>query len=229
MDKNLDAIISVVNRGQGKTVSETLNDVGILRNLVLLGEGTAERHWADIFGMGPEKDIVVSISQHKNTPTALQKLSDELNLTKPNGGIAFSVPLSGVGGIKTFTILAGLSEIPEVGDLTDECNEDYMDCQHEVIWTIVNQGHSDEVVEAAKKSGARGATVLSARGTGTAETEKFFGLTIQPEKDIVMILVPSEIRRDVMTEICKNTGLSSEGKGISFSLPVSEVAGINNE
>ena len=53
--------------------------------------------------------------------------------------------------------------------------------EHELIISIFNRGYSDTVMDAAKKAGARGGTVLNARGTGSHEVEKFFGITIQPE------------------------------------------------
>ena len=64
---------------------------------------------------------------------------------------------------------------------------------HEVIFCIVNAGYSDTAMDAAKKFGARGGTVIHARGTASSEAEKLFHITIQPEKEVVMIIVPSEI------------------------------------
>ena len=70
--------------------------------------------------------------------------------------------------------------------------------QHEVIFCIVNAGYSEAVMDAAKEFGARGGTVINARGTANKEAEKRFEITVTPEKEIVMILVPSEIRDDIL-------------------------------
>ena len=99
--------------------------------------------------------------------------------------------------------------------------------EHELIISIFNRGYSDTVMDAAKKAGARGGTVLNARGTGSHEVEKFFGITIQPEKEMVLILVDKELRNAVMQAIVKAAGLNSAGQGISFSLPVSDVLGLS--
>lgn len=98
---------------------------------------------------------------------------------------------------------------------------------YEMIMCIVNAGFSELVMDAAKEEGARGGTVIHARGTANKEAEEFFHIPIQPDKDIVLILVPAEIKDNVLHAIYKNAGLKSEGKGIAFSLPVDEVVGIS--
>ena len=101
-----------------------------------------------------------------------------------------------------------------------------MDNKHEVIFCIVNAGFSDLVMDAAKESGARGGTVIHARGTANKEAEQFFHITIQPDKDIVMILVPVDIKEDVLHSLYRNVGLKTAGQGIAFSMPVSNVVGL---
>ena len=102
-----------------------------------------------------------------------------------------------------------------------------MKFNHEVIFCIVNSGYSDLVMDAAKKLGARGGTVISARGTANKDAESFFGITIEPEKDLVMILVPASIKDDVMHALYKEAGLDTPGQGIAFAMPVDSVVGIS--
>lgn len=96
----------------------------------------------------------------------------------------------------------------------------------ELIITIVNRGFADDAMDAAKVAGASGGTILYARGTGVHEAEKFFGITIQPEKEVVLILTEYEKRREIMRAIVKGAGLKTEGRGMAFSLPVEDVVGI---
>ena len=98
--------------------------------------------------------------------------------------------------------------------------------QFECVVAVVNHGFTDLVMEAAKRAGARGGTVLSARGTGNKDVEEFFGVTVTPEKDVVLILVEHAIRDNVLTLINAGAGMSTKGMGIAFSLPVSDVVGI---
>ena len=97
---------------------------------------------------------------------------------------------------------------------------------HEVILCIVNAGFSDAVMDAAKEFGARGGTVLRARGTANSEAEKLFNIVIQPEKEVVMILVDSSIRDDILHALYRAVGLNTPGQGIAFSLPVDQVVGL---
>ena len=104
-----------------------------------------------------------------------------------------------------------------------------MKYKHEAIFCIVNSGYSEAVMDSAKKFGARGGTVINARGTAGKDAEKFFGITVEPEKEIVMILVPTECKDDILHALYKEVGLDSPGQGIAFSMPVDSVVGINPE
>lgn len=101
--------------------------------------------------------------------------------------------------------------------------------RYEVIFCIVNAGFSDTVMDAAKEFGARGGTVIRARGTANTEAEKLFHITIQPEKEIVMMVVPHEIRDDILHALYREAGLNTPGQGIAFSLPVEATAGIGDK
>ena len=101
--------------------------------------------------------------------------------------------------------------------------------EFEVIFCIVNKGFSLAVMDAAKSKGAKGGTIINAKGTGNKENEEFFGITIQPEKEIVVILVNKNIRDNVLHEIYDKVGLDTKGQGIAFTLPVSSVAGLNKK
>lgn len=102
-----------------------------------------------------------------------------------------------------------------------------MAAKHEVIFCIVNAGYSDIVMDAAREVGARGGTVIHARGTANKEAEQFFHITIQPDKDIVMILVPTDIKDDVLHALYRNAGLKTDGQGIAFAMPVNNVVGLS--
>ncbi|MBR2074018.1 MAG: P-II family nitrogen regulator [Fibrobacter sp.] len=98
--------------------------------------------------------------------------------------------------------------------------------KHEMIMCIVNAGFSETVMEAAKSAGARGGTILNGRGTANKEAESFFHIAIQPEKEVVMILVSAEIKDAVLHALYQKAGLDTMGQGIAFSLPVDEVVGL---
>ena len=99
--------------------------------------------------------------------------------------------------------------------------------KHEVIMCIVNSGFSETVMDAAREFGARGGTIIRGRGTANAEAEKLYGIAIQPEKEIVMILVDSAIKNDILHAIYKAAGLNTPGQGIAFAMPVEDVVGLS--
>ncbi|MCR4825287.1 MAG: hypothetical protein K5849_08055 [Bacteroidales bacterium] len=92
--------------------------------------------------------------------------------------------------------------------------------KYELVICIVNAGFSQNVMEAARTAGAQGGTVLRARGSANPEAEEFFNISIQPDKELVMILVPKEIKDEVIRTIYKEAGLGGDAQGIAFSLPV---------
>ena len=103
-----------------------------------------------------------------------------------------------------------------------------MEHTHEMIVCIVNNGFSEAVMDAAKAAGARGGTVINARGTADKEAEKFFNISIQPEKEMVLILVKSEIRDAVLHALYKGAGLGTPAKGIAFAARVYAVVGLSS-
>lgn len=97
-----------------------------------------------------------------------------------------------------------------------------------LIVAIVSKGFCDVVIDASKRAGAEGATIINARGSGIHEQDTFLGVAIQPEKEIVLILVKKITRKKVMREIVKSCGMTDEGRGMVFSLPVDEIGGISH-
>lgn len=101
-----------------------------------------------------------------------------------------------------------------------------MQTPFEVILVLVNSGFSETVMNAAREEGAHGGTIIHARGTGTKEMEKKYGIIITPDKEVIMILVKSTIRDAVLSAVYHSAGLGTDGKGIAFSLPVESVVGL---
>ena len=99
---------------------------------------------------------------------------------------------------------------------------------YELIVCIVNAGFSELVMDAAKEVGARGGTVIHAKGTANKDAEKYFKITIKTEKEMVLILVSQEIKDKVLHAVYQSAGLKTDGQGIAFSMPVDNVVGISS-
>ena len=102
-----------------------------------------------------------------------------------------------------------------------------MENQFEMVFAIVNSGYTEEVMDAVKACGATGGTILNARGTANTEIEKFFGISISSEKELVMIIISKSIKENVLKAIYEKVGLNTPGQGIAFTVPVDDVVGIN--
>ena len=97
---------------------------------------------------------------------------------------------------------------------------------HEVIFAIVNSGFAEDVMAIAREQGARGGTILTARGVAKEDAAAFFGITLHSEKEILMMVVEKGVRDNILNAIYKEMGMAKAAQGIAFSLPVSDVAGL---
>ena len=104
-----------------------------------------------------------------------------------------------------------------------------MDNKFELVICIVNAGFAQNVMAAARKAGARGGTILRARGSANPEAEEFFNITIQPDKEVLMILSSADAKDNIIRAIYNDSGLTTEGQGIAFSLPVERTTTLKTE
>lgn len=98
--------------------------------------------------------------------------------------------------------------------------------KYDLIVTIVNKGDAETVVEASKKAGAEGGTIIYGRGTGIHEKTMLFSMLIEPEKEIVLTLIKKEKTEKVLEIIVEESNLNEPGKGVAFVLEVESTAGI---
>ena len=97
---------------------------------------------------------------------------------------------------------------------------------HEVIFAIVNAGFAEEAMNVARKQGARGGTILNARGVAREKEAAFFGITIHADKEILLLVVEKRERDRILNALYTEMGMEKKAQGIAFSLPVSDVAGL---
>lgn len=97
---------------------------------------------------------------------------------------------------------------------------------YEVIFAVVDEGFADDVMNIAREQGARGGTIINARGVARADAAEFFGITVHTEKEIVMMVVPKKIKDDILNAIYKEMGMAKKAKGIAFSMPITDTMGL---
>ena len=210
-------LFAVVDRGKGEAVSAELRRRRILTQLVLLGHGTASAEVMDLLGLDePEKDVVLALLPG-DSGGVLAALTERLELYRPGRGIAFTIDLCSISALAHQRIAAAAAET------TAQKEEQTMRSQHELIVVITEHGFAADVMDTARGAGARGGTVVRGRSLAAEEAQKFLHITIQPEKDVVLILVPAAGRQPVMKAICAQ----GAGHPLAFSLPVSDVTGLS--
>lgn len=193
------------------------------------GKGTASSEMTDLLGLGDiDKKILLSILPKVFADKMVKKMRKELKLNTQNSGIVCSVVMSG-GNSAVISKLSALAQAEnENGHQESERNGTEMaNYAYAMIMVIANQGHSEDVMEAARSAGATGGTVIHARQAANEEAMKFWGMQIQPEREIIMILAAQEEKIEIMKAIGKQCGRNSEAKGVIFSLPVDNVVGID--
>ena len=190
--------------------------------------GTAPNEIIDILGLGnPEKKILISAMPKPFADKMLIKLKEELGLGSVNSGIAFTRPLSGANA-QILHMLEQLKIVEkEVSERKDETT--MPEPKYTLITVVMNQGFSEEAMDAAREAGAGGGTVVQSRRVGSKETMNFWGMNLQEEKEMLFIVAESENKLKIMQAIGEKFGIHSEAQGLVLSLPIDTVIGLENK
>ena len=137
-------------------------------------------------------------------------------------GVAFLVQLSSIGGRRE---LAFLTEGQDFNHTQGE-ESTMKGTTLELLVIVSEQGYNEMVMDAARDAGARGGTVIHARGTGVERAERFFGISLASEKDMTFIVVKTREKDRIMNSIMRKAGIETQAKAIVFSLPVTDTAGL---
>lgn len=212
------AMFVIAEYGCVQTVREIFEKENLPCRFMLHGHGSADSEMLDYLGLGDNKKIIAVTFAANDAVLNLYKIfNDRLSLSRAGKGIAFAVPVSGASGL-AFALNGTNAETEGNAEMTEP--------KYELIITIVNRGGFEAVKEASKAAGARGGTLLHGLGLGGEEAAKFLGISIQPEKDIVLIVVEREDRENVMQYILDKAGILTDYRGICFSLPVDSALGL---
>ena len=215
----LNYVISITDRDQIQELAGLFQSLELNMGLIMLGKGTATSEQLSIYGLSnTEKAIVSTVATAESTRQLIRAAKRKLYMDIPGNGIMLTVPIKSVAGGRTLAYLTG-NKTP-TGGAPD------LQFEHELIIAVLNAGYSDAVMDAARTAGAGGGTVLHARGTGTNQAEKFFGVSLAEEKDILYIVAPARQKAAIMSAINATTGAGTKAGAICFSLPVSDVIGL---
>lgn len=224
--ERLQFLITIVNEGQDSAIVKILMDNNTSVAFSSHGKGTASSDLYEVFGLSNNsKHVIFSIIKESAWPAIKEQIKGRFAISEFAKGLAVLIDLDSVCGVSAYKFLTNTRTLNEGKGVNTVEAIDKKD-NYEVIMAIVNDGFTDLVMDAAKKAGARGGTILTAHGTGNKDIAKFFGVVITPEKQIVMILVPHAIKDKVIESIYKEVGINTKGQGIAFSFPCNDVVGI---
>lgn len=216
-------LLSIVERGTAAKLMRQYEAFKVTQHFQAFGHGTAASHLLDTLGFGTsERDILLSIAPKDTIRQLMYYLKDQGRADLGAKGIACSLDLTALSAIYAL----GISRLEEMnsekGDrLMEQGN------QHTLILVAVNYGYTDAVMDTARACGAKGGTVIRARWAGSQTVEKFAGITLQDEKEILAIVASRKEQAHIMEEINRLHGLRSSPQAVVIGLPIDHMAKLN--
>lgn len=214
-------MMTIAERKRLSEIVSVYNENNVSTAFITLGYSTAGKEILNYLGVGStEKAIIFSAVTDETWHNVKKDLEQKIRIDIPGTGIAFIIPMSSIGGKRELSLLLNGQKYTR-GD-----ESELKGTERELIVAICEQGHSETVMSAARECGAGGGTTIHARGTGMNSAEKFLGITLASEKDVVLIVAKSTEKTSIMNSIMKNAGPETAAKAVTFSLPVTDTAGL---
>lgn len=212
---------TISDRNQSRRFLAFYQEHRVTVTLITLGNGTAASEVLDYFGLeATEKAILFAVVTDTEWQEIKEGLQKQIKIDIPGSGIAFIVPMSSMGGKRQLQYLIEGREFQKGEEST------LKDTKYELLVVIANQGYVEPIMDAAREANAPGGTVIHAKGTGAEKAEKFLGVSLATEREMIFMVARSEEKNAIMQAIMDKAGLNSKAKAIVFSLPVTETAGM---
>ena len=210
-------ILSIINPYGANIMNRICEELTLPIVLSTPCRGTATRSMLDLLGMdSKDRRLFITVASPEQTMALVQEQRKRLYIDAPGNGVTIGVPIKSVGGSKTLAFLSNGQNVKGAPTLSFE---------YELIMVIANQGATNQVMDAARSAGARGGTVIHGLGTGSKNAEMFYKVSIASEKEVILIVSAASQKAAIMKAIIEHAGPDTKAGAITFSLPVSEVAG----
>lgn len=217
----LNFMVSIIERNLAKRFSDFYEQQGLVVSVTTMGGGTAASEILDYFGLdGSEKAVMFHFVTNEKWKEIKHQLRVKMRIDVPGTGIVFLMPVSSVGGIRTLNYLSAGQNFVKGEEST------LKDTKYELLVVIANQGNTELIMDAAREVHATGGTVIHGKGTGIQQAEKFMGVTLVPEKEMLFIVTKTQQKNDIMSAIMSKAGVGTRAGAIVFSLPVTDTAGM---
>lgn len=205
----------ILERGLGSKWLKEARSLGISGGTVLLGQGTiGTRQTGRLDALSESKEILGLITSDEQAGRLVEALQQARLMVHPRRCVALSMSVIALTG----------SSVCQMAPIQNpNGGKSFM---KQAIWVVVDKGEAETVVEAAEKAGALGATVINARGAGKHETSHLFAMSIEPEKEMVLLVVDQAVASQVLERICQDCQINEPGRGIAFAVNVEQYRGL---
>ena len=215
-------MITITKREYEEDYLDFFHRHGVGNVLSQLCNGTATESMLSLMGVEKTEKVMLSaMVRDERLGEIIKGLLVEMDIASAGNGISVTIPVNSIGGSSSLRYLAGDEPLQKKENERMNTSESKI----VLIITIVDKGNTDTVMNAARSVGAKGGTVVRAKGTG-AEIAKFFGVSISEEKELVYIVAQRDHRDDIMKAIMEKAGANTDAHGVIFSLPVDNVVGL---
>lgn len=214
-------MVAIANRNAAPRFGKLFREHNAAVIFSTIGSGTAASELLYYLGLEKtDKLVMFSFVTGETWREIRRDLQLRINIDFPGAGIAFTIPMSSIGGKKALNYLTA-------GQSFEVTEESVMkETKHELLIVVANQGYSNLVMDAAREAKAGGGTVLHAKGNRAEGAEQFLGVTLAEEKDLILIVARAECKNEIMRSIMEKAGLESKARSVIFSLPVTATAGM---
>ena len=221
-------LIAITREEDQKKLEEVFDSMDIPMCFQFRGKGTAPSEMMDIFGLrGTTRLLTGAFLPKPQVKPLFEMMNKQLSFRHRGGGIAITVPMIGMQS-SVLDLLNNEDQDEAEKGLEGDESEMKEKSRYALIWVSVMGGYSDDVVDAARKAGAKGGTIIKGRRRSSEQVSHHFGISMQEEQDFVMIVVPREKKNDTMTAIMNACGLLTKAHGVVWALPVDEVMGLTD-
>ena len=229
------AMMFAITGRQNAVLNERIyRSAGSNFQITIYGSGGASSEMLETLGLSSNaKCVSIGLIRSSQTGFLFETFTRKLRIGKGTGnGILFTIPLTSLVGTYSYKFLANQMGDVKMDDKTNKTAEvknpeiNFHIGKYDLVYVIVNADYVDTAINASKAAGARGATVINAKGSGSPEASLLLGISVQPEKAVILLVIEHQIKEAVMTEVAKVVGLSTPGQGIIFATSIDEAYGM---
>lgn len=221
---NMDMLMFIVNYNEKKRKSKEVlrlaAEKGLHGGTIILGEGKVRSSLLRTLGIdSARREIVILVAPSKMAKEAFDYISGKSEFEKRKSGVALRIPLNRTTGISKNTI--------DFEKLDEEIQDNPVtEGTHQLIFTIRDIGEGEEVLDIIERFGGLGGTVIYGRGAASYEVKHVFNMDIEPEKDVLMTIVPSEKTADIINTLSEELEMKNKNTGVLFAVELAETVGL---